>query len=229
MAINPSPSSFYTRISAAESDMLKSDADMIRCRLLNKLGIYDSNFTNASIHHKIRSERSKRKSQRRQQKQPRLSRMPSSLEEPRDSKSLVRTESARYFVPLKLKDDSCISPNFPNLSNLSLESPSHNLGDCSPGPASRSNSRRVSLSVKFDSSVTVVPIPSHRSYSPRIHTHLFISQEEMAAHAARNTKEYIYEGWDWRHVIEEQGMYISKVTGEFVHPAHVISSKNPYL
>jgi hypothetical protein len=44
----------------------------------------------------------------------------------------------------------------------------------------------------------------------------------MSFGIARNTCEFVYEGWDWRNAIEDVDMYVRKVSGELVHPAHVV-------
>jgi len=81
--------------------------------------------------------------------------------------------------------------------------------------------------IQFNPQVTVIPIPSHKSYPPEIHNALYLSRTEMSVNTIRNTREFIYEGWNWMNVIEEDGMYRSKVTkgewikGALVHPAHV--------
>mmetsp|Transcript_2095 Transcript_2095/g.3714 ORF Transcript_2095/g.3714 Transcript_2095/m.3714 type:complete len:254 (-) Transcript_2095:101-862(-) len=235
---------------ATEDAIMKSDADLIRSRLLYKLGIYDSNFTNASIYHKIRCERalrnrrsstrpgslieadSKKKSQRQQQKQNRQH-PSSSQEESQDTDSGL----APYFEPLKFREDLQSSDgNSPHhIPSNPSSSFSEEDGPPSEPPASMNESKSRQRSVFIDPSVAVISIPSHRSYSPRMHAQLYIPQGELAFAVVRNTREFVYEGWDWHDVIEEDRMYTSKASGEFIHPAHVHVAvgykrmKNPYL
>lgn len=305
-----------------------TSADMIRSRLLYKLGIYDSNYMNASIYHKIRreggglkkktsshqhqnqqqqgqqqqhSKKKKNESSEQQEQQPQeephqvLQQEPSipleeesepttffleqalTQEEEGEARGVQEDEvvdatsnnaGAPYFIPLKFdqREDSSsqsttslttsiISPflisSNPSSSLLSLTSEGYSSTDSEP-PASinmgnESNNRprrrprcRIrkgrALSIQFNPSVTVIPIPSHRSYSAHVHAALHIPKEELAYNTVRNTREFIYEGWNWRNVVEEDKMYSCRVSGEYVHPAHVGcfggSNKrpvNPYL
>ena len=80
-------------------------------------------------------------------------------------------------------------------------------------------------SLTFSPLVKVIPIPSHKTYPPNIHSQLYQSKYEMTCNAARNTREYIYEGWgDFNNVIEEDGMYsMNKMNGTMlVHPVHIV-------
>lgn len=80
-------------------------------------------------------------------------------------------------------------------------------------------------SLTFSPLVKVIPIPSHKTYPPNVHSQLYQSKYEMTCNAARNTREYIYEGWgDFNNVIEEDGMYsMSKMNGTMlVHPVHIV-------
>ena len=82
---------------------------MIRSRLLFKLGIYDSNFTNASMHHKhhkVQHCNSKKEEQpQQQQSQQPLSPVQSSSQE--ESQDTVRGSdiTITYLVPLKIDQD----------------------------------------------------------------------------------------------------------------------------
>ena len=118
-----------------------------------------------------------------------------------------------YWIPLKFAlDADCQPPN-----QFVFPEPPASINALNPV------SPRTKKNVKFNASVSVVPIPSHRSYSPRIHSRIYTSKPELAASAARNTHEFTYEGWNWRNVIENDGLYVCGVSGQLVHPAHVHS------
>ena len=72
--------------------------------------------------------------------------------------------------------------------------------------------------VSFASSVTVHPIPKHSAYSNRIRETIWPNPIEMQESAARNCIEFASEGWNWRHVAEEEDMVYYH--GEMVHPIH---------
>jgi len=287
-----------------------SSADMIRGRFLFKLGIYDPNFTNASIYHKIQREScfarpvkdtffTQDTSPRRTQPLPpprgvghevskdrdtRISpfkahypvplvpeqasayadieRLPhlasmsdtSSFsssrsircirrEEPRDQDSRGTWHVAHYLVPLKFEQESKDgdTAHLPHLmlmgemssslstSSLSAEGGGGRISDPPSqartiryiAPSGKSRPRGP-VCVRFDPSVAVLPIPSHRSYDRRTRSRLHATKDEMSSDIARNTLEFTYEGWDWRNAVEEVGMYVRKASGELVHPAHVV-------
>ncbi|KAL7553989.1 hypothetical protein ACHAWF_018313, partial [Thalassiosira exigua] len=135
----------------------------------------------------------------------------------------VPGRSARYFVPLKSgKDLSSIE------DEGSEAGPHKPSSSPTVSPASilqlEIGSRGRSSLVRFDPSVAVVTVPS---YPPSTRSRLYIPKEELLHVAARNTREFVYEGWDWRNAVEEDGMY-TKASGEcveYVHPAHVTRSQ----
>ena len=288
----------------------KTSADIIRGRFLFKLGIYDPNFINASIYHKIQRgscfARPIKDTFYTQDTSPRRTRplptprgvgqevskdrdtvispfkahypvplvpeqasayadiesLPhlasmsdtSSLsssrsirrirrEEPRDQDSRGSSHVAHYLVPLKFEQESkdgntahlphlmSIGETSSSLSTSSLSgesgggrisdppSQARRIRDITPSGKSRP---RRPVCVRFDPSVTVVPIPSHRSFDRRMRSWLHATKDEMSSNIARNTLEFTYEGWDWRNAIEEVDMYVRKASGELVHPAHVV-------
>uniref|UniRef100_A0A7S0AQG4 Uncharacterized protein n=1 Tax=Minutocellus polymorphus TaxID=265543 RepID=A0A7S0AQG4_9STRA len=75
--------------------------------------------------------------------------------------------------------------------------------------------------IAFDESVNVVPIPMRTDYSKRMRDRMFHDRKELETMAARNSIEFAAEGWDWRTVTEEDGMYTCSVTGTKVHPIHI--------
>ncbi|KAL9179292.1 hypothetical protein ACHAXT_008582 [Thalassiosira profunda] len=180
----------------------RDEGDAIRSRFLFRLGIYEPNFTNASIHDKIRD------ASRKRQARPDL---------PQESQGLP----APYLEPLKLDRDSpggdipgYLVSNPPSLVSLSDVSSASETDVQAPKPR---RPRRVSL----DPSVKVVPIPSHRSYSPQVRAKLHASKEELMHNASRNTREFVSEGWDWRTAVEETDMHHCPFSRQLIHPAHL--------
>jgi len=113
---------------------------------------------------------------------------------------------------------SCIS----SFSSLTRETDKNHFSlkrkrSSSRGYGRRGNRRSVSL----DKSVCVIPIPSREEYTSKVRERLWSSSEELFANAARNTVEFASEGWNWRKVVEDEGMLVHKPTGELIHPIHL--------
>ena len=83
----------------------------------------------------------------------------------------------------------------------------------------RKNSRKGRVSLH--KSVSVIPIPSRCEYSSLVRKRIWSSNAELCANAARNTVEFASEGWNWRNVIEDEGMLLHRASGELIHPIHV--------
>mmetsp|Transcript_115598 Transcript_115598/g.323239 ORF Transcript_115598/g.323239 Transcript_115598/m.323239 type:complete len:214 (-) Transcript_115598:147-788(-) len=75
--------------------------------------------------------------------------------------------------------------------------------------------------IAFVDEVDVVPIPTRHEYSDRIKSRIWSNRYELQENAERNAVEFAAEGWNWRNVTEDEGMYICSASGELVHPAWV--------
>lgn len=75
--------------------------------------------------------------------------------------------------------------------------------------------------IAFEDHVEVMPIPTRHEYSDRIKSRIWSNRYELQENAERNAVEFASEGWNWRNVTEDEGMYICSVSGELVHPAWV--------
>lgn len=80
---------------------------------------------------------------------------------------------------------------------------------------------KKSRRIVFKEEVEVLPIPTRNEYSDRIKSLIWSNRYELQENAERNAREYAAEGWDWRGVTEDEGMYICSVSGELVHPIHL--------
>ena len=83
-------------------------------------------------------------------------------------------------------------------------------------PTTRKEKKRIT----FREQVRVTPIPMRSEYSHRIRDRLWTNRIELHENAQRNALEFASEGWDWRTVTEDEGMYRCSVSGELIHPVH---------
>jgi hypothetical protein len=73
--------------------------------------------------------------------------------------------------------------------------------------------------VRFQNTVTVVSIPSHRDMARHSYERIWTSLDEIQRQARRNAKEFRHDGKDWRNAPEEQDMIHDPESGECIHPA----------
>ncbi len=80
-------------------------------------------------------------------------------------------------------------------------------------------------SVRFNTVVSGVKIPSRNQYSRRIKQTLWRDRYELSQMIERNTTEFFSENCDWKQVVLDDQMYVDLTSGEKVHPCHV---EGPY-
>ena len=81
--------------------------------------------------------------------------------------------------------------------------------------------------VTFNNSVTVYPIFKTSVYTPTMILALYTQRDELRVNKLRNKREYAYEDYDWRNVVEEIDMTYSPSTGsseQLVHPVHATTT-----
>jgi hypothetical protein len=81
--------------------------------------------------------------------------------------------------------------------------------------------RKKKKGVSIHKSVSVVSIPSRLEYSNRARERIWTTAGEIQKNAARNTIEFCSESWRWQNVIEDEHMFMHRMTKELVHPIHV--------
>ena len=90
-----------------------------------------------------------------------------------------------------------------------------------------SRHRRRRSGVTFNNSVTVYPIFKTSVYTPTMILALYTQRDELRVNKLRNKREYAYEDYDWRNVVEEIDMTYSPSTGsseQLVHPVHATTT-----
>lgn len=90
-----------------------------------------------------------------------------------------------------------------------------------PRSKSKTKLKPKTTKIAFEDHVEVMPIPTRHEYSNRIKSRIWSNRYELQENAERNAVEFASEGWNWRNVTEDEGMYICSVSGELVHPAWV--------
>jgi hypothetical protein len=170
--------------------------DIIRNRLLFKLGIYNPNFTN--VHHKIRlgttrtinikdNTGSSRQHHQLLQLESQGTKIPDPEGDDEMSSSSWLDHESSYLIPLKLERDQITTLTPPPSSLLGLWNLQQQLnGDSHTNPLSSSSNQRP-VYVHFNLSVKVIPIPS-RSYDHRTrHDQLLFSCTKKKSSSSRRS------------------------------------------
>lgn len=75
--------------------------------------------------------------------------------------------------------------------------------------------------ISFQETVSIIEIPSYRSYDSETRKIIWNSKQHIRANAARNKAEFVADGRDWRKCKEEDEMLT--LHGELVHPVTYLS------
>eukprot|EP00536_Pseudo-nitzschia_multiseries_P006735 jgi/Psemu1/304326/fgenesh1_kg.146_\ len=88
---------------------------------------------------------------------------------------------------------------------------------CGSNTKPKSDSR-----IQFNAVVKAMPIPSHQDYSDRVKRLIWSNGTEIRENAQRNAREFAFEGWSAKYVLEEDQMYLDMGSMQFIHPVHVV-------
>lgn len=95
--------------------------------------------------------------------------------------------------------------------------------------ASDNSQLSTSSQVSFDETVSICSIPRRCDYSRKDRVKMHDTYCDRDLQILRNSIEYAYECYDWRHAIVEDEMEVCNYTGERIHPAHTNTSTRDYL
>lgn len=155
--------------------------------------------------------------------------------------ALSRMDGRDASPPTASRDLKKISRHSRSQSDIPVRSALHNtvafqtsLNDESVIRPLNHNRRRSSFSdkdkddntssVRFNTVVSGVKIPSRNQYSRRIKQTLWRDRYELNEMVERNTTEFHAENYDWQQVVLDDEMYVDATSGERVHPCHVEGS-----
>jgi hypothetical protein len=87
--------------------------------------------------------------------------------------------------------------------------------------SSAETNNTATATVKFNTVVSVIHIPSRHQFSKRIKQSLWRDRYELNEMVERNMEEFAAENYDWRCVVLDDEMYVDSTNGELIHPIHV--------
>lgn len=134
-----------------------------------------------------------------------------------DEPTLISSAALKLLNPIRrLSLASTCSTSASSIPSIG----SNDKTSAPPRSTKQANNEQKKKSIQFAPSVSVVQIPMRTEYSSRIATRLWSSRTEIRDNANRNVIEFSAENWDWRNVVEDDGMFVCTVSGELIHPVH---------
>ncbi len=205
----------------------------IRARLLHKLGIHGSTARSSppSDVTSSSSRLSKPISSTSASSVVQLHQAPQTAAQLRRDR-ILRGMGVGYTLKTLLPDGSAVRNPLQGVKTstepLKATLDDHNGGFSTASSSADSHSSAANGGIKprktrimFQEDVEVMPIPTRYEYSDRIKSRIWSNRHELQENAERNAVEFASEGWNWRNVTEDDGMYICSQSGELVHPIHL--------
>jgi len=132
---------------------------------------------------------------------------------------------AGMILPVSLDDDpSRVTPECSEGGSLSSSDADSTDDDSARGTSPRVNGKHLRRDeVTFNENVSVHQIPLWTEYPADLRQRIWSDASEIYENAARNTVEFLSEGWNWRDVVDDEDM-ICVSSGELIHPVHFENS-----
>ena len=127
--------------------------------------------------------------------------------------------------PLKYKNDDLMDTSSDQEgvnSNTTVTNPTvdHSQSSSNDSHIGNNDNKHQRRKICFNDSVKVAHIPMRSEYSERVRSRMWSNRYEIHENATRNAIEFQAEGWDWRTVTEDEGMFVCTSSGELIHPVH---------
>ena len=198
--------------------------DQVRSRLLNNLGIFNGavdNAPNPAIARKIKIIRAMGLG----------GVIPPKPASQTSSSQTVDNENIRPKInfsqithePLKYKEDGTLRESTTSttiaVATTTTITTTTTTAD-SATIAAKTDEKPQRRRICFNDSVSVAHIPMRSEYSDRVRSRMWSNRYEIHENATRNAIEFQAEGWDWRTVTEDEGMFVCTSSGELIHPVH---------
>eukprot|EP00560_Eucampia_antarctica_P002282 CAMPEP_0197833054 /NCGR_PEP_ID=MMETSP1437-20131217/17416_1 /TAXON_ID=49252 ORGANISM="Eucampia antarctica, Strain CCMP1452" /NCGR_SAMPLE_ID=MMETSP1437 /ASSEMBLY_ACC=CAM_ASM_001096 /LENGTH=226 /DNA_ID=CAMNT_0043436813 /DNA_START=174 /DNA_END=854 /DNA_ORIENTATION=- len=193
--VSSSASSVISLSSRSSAKLVKRNKDEVRSRLLNRLGIFNGPVTTCSSLNPAEARKT-------------------SMLRGMGLGGVILPLNHSTSVPLTSLHDTEVKSRLFNA--VATSEPLKYKNDKKKYKPVTQRHRKIS----FDDSVAVMPIPMRTEYSDRVRSRLWNNRYEIHENATRNAMEFAAEGWDWRSVTEDDGMFVCTVSGELVHPVH---------
>lgn len=144
-----------------------------------------------------------------------------------DPSSVLITDQVSLEFELETSDENDVGPFKETIEQASSSADSSSSAlpkiekplTVSTASSSCSSLCSTSSRVRFQDTVDLVVIPSHRDMDASTIEKIWTSIDEVQVNMHRNSMEYHADGRDWQDATEEEDMILDHETGDYVHPA----------